>query len=374
MSDGPGPAAATDAPAGAPAGAPPRGFRSDNNAGLVPEAAEALVACARGHAGGYGDDPWTERAVAAFRGLLGPGAEVFLVATGTAANTLAVAAMTEPWQQVVCHVHSHWNDDESTAPERFTGCRTVPVAATPDKVRAEDVARIAANGRGDVHQPQPGVVTISNPTEFGTVYRPEEVRAIAEAAHAGGYRLHVDGARLANAVASLGCAPRAVLGDAGVDAVSFGGTKNGLAFGEAIAFLPQPEDDGAGARRAARRLPYLRKGTGHLLSKHRFVAAPFAAALEDGAWLRHAAHANAMARRLGTGLAELGIAPAFPVEANGVFVRLPADVHAGLQARGHGYYPFGDAADGLFRLMCSFDTRPEDVDGLLADVRTLTGG
>ncbi len=346
-----------------------RGFRSDNNAGLVPEAAEALVACAGGHACGYGDDPWTERATTAFRRLLGEEAEVFLVATGTAANTLAVAALTEPWQQVVCHRHSHWNDDESTAPERMTGCRTVPVENDPSKLLPEDILRINANGRGDVHQPQPGVVTISNPTEFGTVYSPEETRALAEAAHAGGSRLHVDGARLANAVAATGGDARSLLTDAGVDAVSFGGTKNGLAFGEAIVLLPQ--GDGSEARRAAARLPYLRKASGHLLSKHRFVAAPFAATLETGAWLVHAAHANAMAARLGAGLADLGLVPAFPVQANGVFVRLPAAVHAGLQARGHGYYPFGDAADGLFRLMCSFDTRPEDVAGLLADVAAL---
>lgn len=351
---------------------PPRGFRSDNNAGLVPEAAEALIACASGHVCGYGDDPWTNEAASAFRALLGPDAEVFFVATGTAANTLAVAALTEPWQQVVCHVHSHWNDDESTAPERFTGCRTVPVASHPSKLLPADIQRIAANGRGDVHQPQPGVVTISNPTEFGTVYSPAEVRALSGAAHAGGFRLHVDGARFANAVAATGGDVAALTTDAGVDALSFGGTKNGLAFGEAIVFLPQ--NGGAEARRATARLPYLRKGTGHLLSKHRFVAAPFAAALTDRAWLRHATHANAMATRLGDGLAALGLSPVFPVEANGVFVRLPDAVHAGLEARGHGYYPFGDAAERLFRLMCSFDTRSEDVDALLSDVAELTAG
>lgn len=351
---------------------PPRGFRSDNNAGLIPEAAESLVDCARGHVCGYGDDPWTDEAAGAIRGVLGEQAEVFLVATGTAANTLACAALTEPWMQVVCHRHAHWNDDESTAPERFTGCRTVTVDSTPDKVTAADVERIAAAGRGDVHQPQPGVVTISNPTEFGTVYSAGEIRAIADAAHAGGFVLHMDGARFANAVAATGGDPRAITTDAGVDALSFGGTKNGLAFGEAIVFIRQ--GDGAACRRAAERLPFLRKGTGHLLSKHRFVSAPFAASIAGGAWLRHAAHANAMAARLASGLVERGIEPAFPVEANGVFVALPAEIDAGLQARGHGYYPFGDPDEGLSRLMCSFDTAPEDVDALLADIDAIRAG
>lgn len=345
-----------------------RTFRSDNNAGLCPEALAALGAADDGsHEIGYGDDAATARASAAFRSMFGEGTAAFFVATGTAANALAIAALTEPWQRVVCHRHSHWNDDESTAPERLTGCRTTAVGSDPTRVTVEDVERIAAEGRGDVHEPAPGVVTISNASEFGTVYTPEEVRALCRAAHAGGYRVHMDGARFANAVAALGCRPRELTVDAGLDALSFGGTKNGLACGEAVLFFRQ--GDGREFERARRRFPYLRKSSGHLLSKHRFVSAPFAATLAGGIWLRHAAHANAMARRLAGGLAALGIEPARPVQANAVFVRLPAHVDAALQSKGHGYYPFGDAEEGLVRLMCSFDTTPDEVDALLADAR-----
>ncbi|MCA9291291.1 MAG: aminotransferase class I/II-fold pyridoxal phosphate-dependent enzyme [Phycisphaerales bacterium] len=344
-----------------------RTFRSDNNAALCPEALRAIIdANEGGHVTGYGDDEWTARAVRAFRSLFGAETSVFLVATGTAANTLAVASLTEPWEQVVCHHHSHYNDDESTAPERLTHCRCHPIRTDATKLTPADIELAASGQRGDVHQPQPGVVTVSNTTELGTVYTPAEMRALCEAAHAHGFRVHVDGARFANAVAALDCDPRALTVDAGVDALSFGGTKNGLAFGEAVLFFPQ--GDGAAHARATYAFPFHRKGTGHLLSKHRFVAAPFAATLADDVWRRHASHANAMAARLASGLESRGLVPRVPVEANAVFVALPASVDAALRAGGHGYYPFGDAAWGVSRLMCSFDTSVADVDGLLADV------
>lgn len=356
-----------------------RTFRSDNNAGVTPEAMQALIdASAAGHLIGYGDDEITARAVAAFRALFGDAAQVFFVATGTAANTLAIASLTEPWQRVLCHAHSHWNDDESTAPERITHCRTTtiqPQSGDGSKLTPDDVMRAAGNGRGDVHQPAPGVLTLSNPTEFGTVSTPEEMRALCSAAHERGYRVHVDGARFANAVAFLSQGDtarakklcRALTIEAGVDALSFGGTKNGLALGEAILFFPQ--GDGAACARAAEVLPYHRKGTGHLLSKHRFVAAPFAATLTDGSWLRHAQRANELAQALGMGLLEIGLRVRFPVESNGVFVELPPKAHAALQERGHQYYPFGDASWGVYRLMCSFDTQESDIDALVADAR-----
>jgi threonine aldolase len=322
-----------------------------------------------GHKIGYGDDSYTEQAVRAFQGIFGEDATVFFVATGTAANTLAIASLTEPWQQVICHAHCHYNFDESTAPERITHCRVVQVRSESPKISPEEMKHAAVGARGDVHHPQPGVVTISNATEFGTVYTSEEIRAICETAHGMGYRVHVDGARFANAVASRGCDPRDLASRVGVDAISFGGTKNGLAFGEAVIFFPQ--GDGSTYQRSVQTFPFHRKGTGHLLSKHRFVSAPFAASLADGAWLRHAAHANAMARRLADGLVERSIQPAFPVEANAVFVRLPIDADERLRAAGYGYYPFeAPRPDGtvLARLMCSFDTQPEEVDALLADL------
>ncbi len=345
-----------------------RSFRSDNNAALCPEAMQALIdANDAAHYVGYGDDVYTERAIEAFRQLFGAEVAVYFVATGTAANVLAMASLSEPWQRILCHNHSHCSDDESTAPERIVGCRMTTVDTDLIKVLPADIEKALADTRGDVHQPAPGVVTISNSTEFGTVYTPDEVRTLCETAHAGGFRVHMDGARFANAVAHLDCAPRDLTSIAGLDALTFGGTKNGTAYGEAVVFFPQ--GDGSAFRRATSTFEHHRKGTGHLLSKHRFVAAPFAAVLSDGVWLRHATHANTMARRLADGLQRAGIEPAAPVEANGVFVKLPDRVDQALKAKGHGYYPFGDSTQGLSRLMCSFDTTPEEVDALIADVR-----
>ena len=347
-----------------------RSFRSDNNAGLCPEALDALLAANDGsHALGYGDDAFTADAEAAFAQVFGPDARVFFATTGTAANTLAVAALTEPWQQVLCHPLSHWAEHESTAPERITGCRTRMRDGRDGKLWPEALEGLAsaAGADADVHEPQPGVLTLTNPNELGLTYSEAELRALCELAHAAGYRVHVDGARFGNAVAQLGCDPLALSAEAGVDALSFGGTKNGLAMGEAVVFFRQ--GDGRDYERAVQRFPFLRKSTGHLVSKHRFIAAPFGAVLRDGSWLRHAAHANAMARRLGKGLAARGLEPVVPVETNGVFVVLPPAVDAALRAAGHGYYGFGDPRENVTRLLCSFDTSPDDVDDFLAVVQ-----
>jgi threonine aldolase len=348
-----------------------RTFRSDNNAGLCPEAMQALIeANDVSHEIGYGDDTYTARAVAAFKRIFGEDTAVFFVANGTAANTLAIAALTEPWQEIICHSHSHCSMDESTAPERFTHCRVSAIHTNDSKLTVADIENAVMHSRGDLHQPQPGVLTISSTTEFGTVYSPSETKALCDAAHAAGYRVHVDGARFANAVASLGCDPRDLTGHAGVDALSFGGTKNGLAFGEAVLFFPQ--GDRSVQKRAVVTFPFHRKSTGHLLSKHRFVSAPFAATLETGAWLRHAKHANTIAGMLADGLARFGLQPRFPVQANGVFVSLPPHVDAALQQCGHGYYPFGNPEWRLVRLMCSFDTTEDDVQRFVSDVEAAT--
>jgi threonine aldolase len=350
-----------------------RTFRSDNNAGLSPEAIRAIVeANDNSHEIGYGDDAYTERATLAFQNIFGSDIAVFFVATGTAANTLAIASLTQPWEQILCHSHSHLHDDESTTPERFTHCRVTGVHPSGhewDKITPEDFGRAAKYSRDDVHQPQPGALTISDTTEFGLVYTPAEVKALCDVAHAAGYRVHVDGARFANAVAAMDCDPRDLADRAGVDALSFGGTKNGLAYGDAVLFFPQ--GTGAAFERARDVFPFHRKGTGHLLSKHRFVSAPFAATLADGSWLRHARHANKMTARLAEGLSQLGIRPEIPVGANALFVTLPPHVDRALQAKGHGYYPFGDPAWRLSRLMCSFNTTPEDVDTFVADVASV---
>jgi threonine aldolase len=348
-----------------------RSFRSDNNAGLCPEALSAIAAANDDHQTAYGDDEWTEKGVSAFRALFGAEAAVFFVATGTAANTLAMAALTEPWQQILCHADSHLNDDESTAPERMTHCRIVAIRSDSPLLTPGDVRKAASHTRGDVHQPQPGVLSIANSTELGAVYTPSLMRALCETAHELGYRVHVDGARFANAVAAAGCDPRDLAMRAGVDALSFGGTKNGLAAGEAVIFFPR-DDAPEVYNRAVSTFPFHRKGTGHLLSKHRFVTAPFNEVLRSGAWLRHAAHANEMAAALARGLVTLGYDVPYPTQANAVFVRLPPEADAELQRRGHGYYPFGP--DGLVRLMCSFDTTPGDVEALLADAAEVTSG
>ncbi|MDC0722576.1 threonine aldolase family protein [Nannocystis bainbridge] len=352
-------------------------FRSDNNAGLIPEALAALVEAAQGEALAYGGDEVTQRAATRVAALFGAEskAAVFFVATGTAANTLAVAALTEPWQRVLCHRHSHYNEDESTAPERITQCRTTPIDPGPDPTRLtpEVLLPHLVGRRGDVHEPAPGVLTLSNPTEFGTVYTPAELAALSRVAHEHGYRVHVDGARFSQAVAhvmrtldlSEEAACRALTVDAGVDALSFGGTKGGLAIGEAVVLFAGRSP---AAARAAERLPFLRKSTGHLLSKHRYVSGQFNRALAHGAWVRHAAAAATMAERLAAGLRIRGLTPTFPRESNAVFVDLPAPVDRRLRNRGHSYYPFATPLGPRARLMCSFATTQADIDAFLADI------
>ncbi len=337
-------------------------FVSDNASGLCPEALEAVTATSGGRAGAYGGDDDTARAEAVFTDLFGADTAVFFVATGTAANVLAIASLTRPWQQILCEEFAHLANDESTAPERQTGCRVVPLPAGGHKLTPDDVERRASVPSRGVHSPAAGVVSISNPTEFGEVYTPAEVAALAETAHRHGYRLHVDGARFANAVAALDCDPRELTVDAGVDALSFGGTKNGLAMGEAVLLFPGPARSEAEAA-----FPRLRKSTGHLLSKHRYVSAPFAAVLAEGAWLRHAAHANEMAARLSDGLAALGCPPRVPTDSNGVFALLDPDVDARLRDAGWIFHLFGPVGGQAARFMASFDTPPERVEQLLAD-------
>ncbi|MGP1310996.1 MAG: threonine aldolase family protein, partial [Phycisphaerales bacterium] len=359
----------------------PRSFRSDNNAGITDDALRAIAEANEGHAKGYGDDEWTARAVAAFRDLFDAPADVHLVATGTAANCLALACLTSPWQRTLCHSHAHLNDDESTAPEFYTSTRVTVIepgnlsasvdqrfpAPIASKLTPDDVRRAArAVSRGDVHQPAPGALTLSNPTEFGEVYTSDELRDVARVAHEHGFRVHVDGARFANAVAAVlhtrgrsiddraaaSAAARALTLDAGVDALSFGGTKNGLALGEAVVFFsaasPSPlggEIDtrsASGERLASSAFPWLRKRAAHLLSKHRFVAAPFARTIESGSWLASAHHANTMARALADGLRTLGVHIPYAVDANGVFAQIAPDTERALIDAGFGFYMFGD--------------------------------
>ena len=335
-------------------------FVSDNNAGIAPEAMEALARANAGHAPGYGADRWTREAEDAVRRTFDADAPVWFVPTGTAANALAIAAICRSTDAVICHELAHVNVDECGACEAMSGgAKLLTVRGTGAKVTPGALAlRAVAH---DVHASRPRALSLTQATELGTVYSPDELAALAGAAHARGLAVHLDGARFANAVAALGCAPADLAQRAGVDVLAFGGTKNGLPFGEALVFF-----DAALADEFARR----RKQAGHLVSKMRFLAAPWIAMLEGGRWLAHAAHANAMALRLSDGLARVpGTALIAPTEANGVFVDLPRRTIEGLRERGWRFYVF--VGETGCRFMCAWDTREEDVDRLAADVAAL---
>jgi len=339
-------------------------FASDNNAGIAPEALEALSRANGGHATAYGADEWTRRAADAIRAAFDCDAAVYFVFNGTAANALALSSICRSTDAVVCHAFAHVNVDECGAPEFFSGGAKLLAVDTPHaKLTPEAVAARAVTPH-DEHASRPRALALTQATELGTVYAPQEVRALAALAHERGMKVHMDGARFANAVASLDCAPADVTWRAGVDALSFGGTKNGMPFCEAVVFF-----DRALADEFARR----RKQGGQLASKMRYLAAPWLGMLEGGAWLRHASHANAMAQRLRDAIAGLpGVSLIAPVEANGVFAHLPAPVIAGLHAKGWRFYVF--VGDTGCRFMCAWDTTPEAVDALAADVRALIAG
>lgn len=351
----------TTRPAGTPGGpAPWRGFASDNYAGVHPEVLEALAAANVGHQVAYGEDDWTARLQEVVAAHLGRPAEVLPVFNGTGANVLSVQAMLPRWGAVICSDTAHLHTDENGAPERVGGIKLLTVPTPDGKLTPELVDR-EAWGWGDEHRAQPLVVSITQSTELGTVYTPEEVRALAEHAHARGMRLYMDGARLANAAAALDVPLRAITSDAGVDVLSFGGTKNGVMGAEAVVVL-DPD--------AAQGLTYLRKMNMQLASKMRFISAQLLALLEGDLWLRSARHANTMATRLRDGVTGLpGVRVVRPVEANAVFAVLPAGVADRLRRR-YRFYDW-DQATGEVRWMCSFDTTPGDVDefvGALTEV------
>jgi threonine aldolase len=341
---------------------PGRGFGSDNHAGVHPEILAAIAAANQGHAGSYGADPWTERAGAVFRRHFGPDSRAFCVFNGSGANVAAIDALTGPQEAVICTDVAHMHVDECGAPERIAGTKLLTVANRHGKLEAGDVARWEAR-RGDEHQAQPRVVSITQSTELGTVYTVEETEAIAEAAHALGMYLHVDGARLANAAAALGLSLAALTTEAGVDAVSFGGTKNGLLGGDAVVFC-RPE--------LGERFAFTRKQLLQLASKMRFVSAQFEVLLGGELWLENARHANAMAARLAAAVEPLeAVEIAHPVEANVVFARLPRPAIDELLGE-HVFYVWDEEANEV-RWMCAWDTTPEDVDEFAAAVAAAVG-
>jgi threonine aldolase len=334
-----------------------RGFASDNYAGAHPEVLAALALANGGHQAAYGDDDYTAHLQEVFRAHFGPRASAFPVFNGTGANVVALQALTERWGAVICAGSAHINVDECGAPERVGGLKLLTVTAGHGKLTPELIDR-EAYGWDDEHRAQPQVVSIAQTTELGTCYTPQEIRAICDHAHERGMKVHLDGSRIANAAATLGVPLRAFTTDAGVDVLSFGGTKNGLLFGECVVVL-NPD--------AVRAMKHLRKLSMQLASKMRFVSVQFEALLSGDLWLRSASHANAMAERLATGVRAVdGVEIVHPVEANAVFATLPHDVSERLQKRYRFY--FWDEAVGLVRWMCSFDTTEADVDSFTAAI------
>jgi threonine aldolase len=335
-----------------------RQFASDNLAGICPEALAALVEANAGHAPSYGADAWTAEATRLLREIFETDCEVFFVFNGTAANSLALASLCRPFESVLCYEHAHIATDECGAPGFFAhGTTLTPIAGEHGKLTADAVVR-AATGRRDVHHPKARAASLTQSTELGTVYSAAEIAALTATAREHGLAVHMDGARFANAVAGLGTAPRAITWEAGIDVMSLGGTKNGLPLGEAVVFFNHE---------FARQFEYRRKQGGQLASKMRFLAAPWVGALRDGAWLRHAAHANTMAAELERGLhAVPGVRIAHPREANAVFASLPEPLAAALRAKDWVFYTDVDPG-GAARLMCSWDTTTEDVAAFLRD-------
>ncbi len=329
-------------------------FASDNSVGAHPRVLEAIAAANEGAVHAYGDDPATAAATAAIRGLLGDHVEVALVGTGTAANVLGLAHVLRPYDAIICPDTSHIANDESTAPGAY-GLTLLPVATTDGKLRPADIeARVHV--LGDPHSPQPRAATITQTTELGRVYTVDEVRALADTAHAHGLVLHVDGARIANAVAALDTTLRELIADTGVDLLSLGLTKDGALQGEAIVVL-RPE--------LAEGLTFTVKRGMQLLSKQRLVGAQMAALLADDLWLANARNANAMARRLADGFSGIdGMALAQPVEASHVFVTMTPEIHARL-APHYAFYEW-QTAPGTHRFLCSWATTVAQVDALVA--------
>jgi threonine aldolase len=342
---------------------PERSFASDNNAVVHPEVLEAIARVNQGHAVGYGDDSHTGSAVRKFREHFGDDVEVFFVFNGTAANCLSLQALTRPHHAVVCSEMSHIYTDECGAPERLTGCKLLPLAAGDGKLTVETVSR-AYHGIGDQHHVQPKVISITQASEMGTIYRTAEVEALARFAHDRDMFLHMDGARISNAAAAQGLTLRQATRDLGVDVLSFGGTKNGLMGAEAVVFF-RPE--------LARDFLFIRKQGMQLASKMRYLSVQMEALLTNDLWRRNAEHANKMAKLLEREITQVKNARiVYPVEANGVFTKIPRDAIAKIKVR-YFFYVWNEE-ESVVRWMCSFDTTEEDVRQFAAFVGEAVGG
>ncbi|MGP0021692.1 MAG: threonine aldolase family protein [Candidatus Sulfotelmatobacter sp.] len=339
---------------------PTRSFASDNNAGVHPEVLDAIARANQGHVVAYGDDRYTRSALAKFEEHFGAGIDVFFTFNGTGANVLGLQALNRPYHAVLCSDYAHIYSDECGAPEKHTGCKLIPLPHQDGKITLDSV-RHAYHGIGDQHHVQARVISITQSTEMGTVYQPEEIQVLARFAHEHEMFLHVDGARIANAAASLGQTLRQGTRDLGVDVLSFGGTKNGIMGGEAVVFFnratsnPKPSNPKLSAD-----FLYLRKQGMQLASKMRFIAAQFEALLTNDLWRRSAQHANRMARLLEAELRKVPqIKVVWKVEANGVFAQIPR--HAVQKIKDRYFFYMWIEEECIVRWMCSFDTTEEDV-------------
>lgn len=338
-------------------------FCSDNVTGVAPEIMAALATANDGAAMPYGNDEYSQRLEAKFCELFETAVKVFPVFTGSAANALALSVMAPPFGAIYCHAESHINLDECGAPEFYTGgAKLVTIPGFHGKITAADLAAVLArSGAGVVHHVQPAVVSLTQATEAGTVYSCDEVNCIAEVSHVHGLSLHMDGARFANAVVSLGCSPADITWRAGVDVLSFGATKNGAMAAEAVVFFNQS---------LAETFSYRRKRSGHLFAKMRFLSAQLEAYIKDDLWLRNAAHANQMATHLARGIASLpGRWVCHPVEANEIFIQLPEAVIEALVADGFRFYRWEGEHLTTLRLVTAFNTKDEDVTAFLEAAR-----
>jgi threonine aldolase len=328
-----------------------RGFASDNNAGVHPEILKEIESANTGHVIGYGADPYTEKAKELFKEFLGKDTEAFFVFTGTAANVLGLSGVTRSWNSIITAFTAHIEQDECGAPEKFTGCKVLTVDTPDGKIRTEMLAE-HMHGFDFEHHSQPKVISITQTTEMGTVYTPREIKLLADFAHERGMLLHMDGARIANAAVTLDLPFKAFTSDAGVDVLSFGGTKNGMMYGEAVCFLKPGLSDN---------FKYIRKQGMQLASKMRFISAQYLAYFRNDLWRRNAEHSNSMALILAEKIKNLSrIRITQPVQSNGVFTVIPGDV-AEKVSKTYFFYPWNEITS-VYRLMTSWDTLEEDID------------
>jgi len=337
-----------------------RGFASDNNSGVHPGILAVLPKVNDGHVIAYGDDPYTEKASAQLREIFGQETEVYFVFIGTAANVLGLSTVTQSYNAVICPETAHINADECGAPEKFSGCKLL-TCNTPDGKLTVDMIASHMHGIGFEHHVQPRVVSITQATELGTVYTLDEIREIARYTHEHGMLLHMDGARISNAAVSLDCGFYEMTGGAGVDVLSFGGTKNGMMYGEAIIFFnPTLCED----------FKYRRKQGMQLASKMRYIAAQFSAFLENDLWKENASHANRMARKLYAAVKDIsGVEVTRQVESNAVFARIPSHIVPALQDEF--FFYVWDEEVSEVRWMCSFDTTEADIEAFISLLRSM---